>query len=207
VRELRDTVEGEVKEVLLSLVASPSNKRYEGMFLDQAAAGRDPFDLVCDLLLEEGEAAFATFFGMSRPNLDRILALDYAVIASDSSIQPIERQAGGGRPHPRCFDTFPYFLAEWVFARQLIPLPEAIRRITSLPAQRAGLADRGRLVEGGFADLVLFDPTLLRAEASYEEPIHYPAGIELVVVNGAVVVDHGAHTGARPGMLLTRRAG
>jgi N-acyl-D-aspartate/D-glutamate deacylase len=206
-RELRDTVHGEVKEVLLSLVASPSNKRYEGLFLDQAAAGKDPFDLVCDLLLEEGEAAFATFFGMSRANLDRILALDYAVIASDSSIQPIDRQAGGGRPHPRCFDTFAYFLAEWVFARRLIPLPEAIRRITSLPARRAGLVDRGRLVEGSFADLVLFDPALLRAEASYEDPIHYPAGIELVVVNGAVVVDHGVHTGARPGVLLTRRAG
>lgn len=206
VRELRDTVHDEVKEVLISLVANPANKRWEGMFLDQAAAGRDPFEMVCDLLADEGEAAFGTFFGMNRQNLDRIFALDYAIVASDASIQAVDRQAGGGKPHPRCFDTFPYFIAEWVFARRLLSLPEAIRRITSLPARRAGLRDRGRLGEGCFADLVLFDPDLLRADASYDDPIRYPAGVELVVVNGAVVVDGGVHTGARPGALLLREA-
>lgn len=207
IAELRGAVHDEVREVLISLCAGPANKRYEGLFLDQAAAGRDPFEVVCDLLLDEGEAAFATFFGMSRPNLDRILSLDYAIVASDSSIQPVDRQAGGGKPHPRCFDTFPYFLAEWVFARRLISLPEAVRRITAMPADRAGLRDRGRVGEGCFADLVLLDPELLHAEASYEDPIRYPAGIELVVVNGAVVIEGGVHTGARPGALLARRAG
>jgi N-acyl-D-amino-acid deacylase len=206
VRELQETVRDEVREVLISLVANAANKRYEGVFLDQAAAEQHPFEFVCELLADEGEAAFATFFGMNRPNLDRILSLDYAIVASDSSIQPVDRQAGGGKPHPRCFDTFPYFLAEWALTRGIISLSEAIRRITSLPAKRAGLVDRGRLGEGCFADLVLFDPELLRTEASYEDPIRYPVGIDLVVVSGVPVVDAGAHTGARPGVLLTRRA-
>ena len=110
----------------------------------------------------------------------------------------------GGLAHPRAFDTFPYFLAEWVLARNLLGLPEAVRKITAMPAQRAGLLDRGVLAEGLFADLTLIDTDALRAEIDYEKPFRYPEGVDLVVVNGQVVVDDGRHSGARPGRLLGR---
>jgi len=200
--ELADTVAGEVREVLISLVGLPEHKAFEGQFLDELARGRDVWAMVMDLLALEGDAAFATFFGMSRENLDRILQLDYAVVASDASVQPVHRQAGGGRPHPRCFDTFPFFLADWVYARRVLSLEEAVRKVTSMPAARAGLKDRGRIQEGLAADLVLLDPEALEARVSYEEPLRYPPGVDLVVVNGEVAVVGGRHTGARAGRLL-----
>jgi N-acyl-D-aspartate/D-glutamate deacylase len=201
--ELRQTIDGEAAEIMVALVSKATNKGAEGQFLDVLAQGRDPWHVMLELLQEEGEAAFATFFGMSRENLDRILSLDYTIVASDSSVQAVDKHAGGGRPHPRCFDTFPYFLAEWVFLQRAMPIEEGIRRITSLPAKRAGIAKRGLVAEDWHADIVLLDPRAFRAEPSYEEPMRYPSGIETVVVNGTVVVDSGRHTGARPGRFLT----
>jgi N-acyl-D-amino-acid deacylase len=165
--------------------------------------GQDPFAYVCDLLAVEGEAAFATFFGMSTANLDRILALPTAVVASDASVQAVHRQAGGGRPHPRCFDTFAYFLAEWVYARGVLTLPEAVRRITSLPARVARLDDRGTLTEGAYADLTVLDLALLEARTSYDAPMKLPPAVTDVIVNGAPVLVDGVHTLARPGRYLT----
>ncbi|MHB1843528.1 MAG: N-acyl-D-amino-acid deacylase family protein [Deltaproteobacteria bacterium] len=204
VLELEGSASGEDAEVLISLVGRPENKRAEGRFLDQISDGGSPWEAACKLLESEGDSAFGTFFGMSRENLDRILQLDFAIVASDASVQAVHKQLGGGRPHPRCFDTFPYFLAEWVFARGVFDLPEAIRKITSLPAHRAGLRDRGVIGEGSFADLVLLDSAALAASVDYEEPIRFPAGIDLVVVNGAVVIDGGRHTGAATGRFLRR---
>jgi N-acyl-D-amino-acid deacylase len=202
VEELSRTVADEASEVLISLVGQAQNKHLEGRFLDDLAEGKNPWELVCDIIASEGDAVFGTFFGMNRDNLDRILSLDYAVVASDASIQAINRQAGGGRPHPRCFDCFPYFLAEWVFARRAFPLETAVAKITRQPALRAGLDDRGLIAEGARADLVIFDPMALRASVSYEEPIRFPDGIETVIVNGAVTVTEGRHTGARAGEVL-----
>jgi N-acyl-D-amino-acid deacylase len=203
VAELERTVASETGEVLISLVGRVHNKPLEGRFLDDIAQGKNPWEVTCDLLADEGDAAYATFFGMNRQNLERILLQDYAIVASDASVQALHRQAGGGRPHPRCFDCFGYFLAEFVYARRLLPLELAVKKITSMPARRAGLEDRGTLTEGAFADLTLIDPSSLRATVSYEAPIRYPDGVELVVVNGAVVFDQGRHTRVGPGRFLT----
>ncbi|MBL9037365.1 MAG: amidohydrolase family protein, partial [Archangium sp.] len=202
--ELSRVYSSEERELMISLVSQPQNRPFEGRFLDELGTDKNvsPLEVLCDVLADEGEAAFATFFGMSRDNLDRILQLDYAMVASDASVQAIHRQSGGGRPHPRCFDTFPSFLAEWVFTRRLIPLETAVQKITSMPADRAGLIDRGRLVEGACADLVCLSPDALGSAVSYEEPIRFPAGVDLVMVNGQVVIDHGRLTGARPGTFL-----
>lgn len=204
VKDLQGAHTDEAREVLISLVGRPENKHVEGRFLDDLAVGKSPWEVVCELLAEEGDSAFATFFGMSRDNLDRILKLDYAVVASDASVQAIHRQLGGGRPHPRCFDTFPYFLAEWVYGRGVFPIELAVKKITSMPAARAKLEGRGVVAEGNYADLVLLDPAAMRADVSYEEPIRYPDGIELVMVNGAIAVEAGRHSGARSGKVLTR---
>ena len=204
VRELEATAGEEVKEILISLVSHPENKACEGKFLNELAQGHAPWEVALSLLGTEGDAAFATFFGMNQDNLDRILALDCAIVASDASVQAVDKQAGGGRPHPRCFDTFPYFLAEWVYARRQLSLPEAIRKITSLPSQRAGFVDRGLIGEGMHADLALLEPATLSASVSYESPVRYTRGVHTVLVNGVVVIDAGLHTGARPGALLAR---
>lgn len=201
--ELRSTAASEGHLVLVSMVSKPTNKSLEGRFLDELVPGGDPLEAACDLLADEGEAVFATFFGMCPENLDRILALDYAMIASDSSVQAVERQAGGGQPHPRCFDTFPYFLAEWAIARSRLSLEQAVHRITALPARRARLVGRGLVAEDQLADLVIFDPDAMKSELSYKDPIRYPAGIETVVVNGTVVLDRGRSLEALPGQLLS----
>ena len=206
VAELEAAVGDEAEEVLIALVGKSENRHMEGRFLDQIADGRNPWQVLCEILADEGDSAFATFFGMNRDNLDQVLALDYCIVGSDASVQAIDRQAGGGRPHPRSFNTFPYFLAEWVFARKLVDLGTAIRKVTSLPAELAGIKNRGRIAEGYHADLVLIDPSGLQASVDYERPINFPSGIEMVTVNGEITVEHGRHTGARAGRFLRRDA-
>jgi N-acyl-D-amino-acid deacylase len=107
-----------------------------------------------------------------------------------------------GNPHPRLFGTFPRVLARYVRDRAVLPLEEAVRRMTSLSCDRFGLTGRGRVVEGGWADLVLFDPATVVDTATYDDPKREPVGVACVVVNGEVVVDGGRHTGARPGRVL-----
>src|SRR5690606_26011183 len=104
----------------------------------------------------------------------------------------------------RAFGTFPKFIHQWCFENTLLSLPEAIRKITSLPADSARLKDRGRLTEGAYADVCIFDPTVLSGKASFENPFQYPQGMDLVIVNGQIVINEGAHTHARPGRFLTR---
>jgi N-acyl-D-aspartate/D-glutamate deacylase len=95
-------------------------------------------------------------------------------------------------------------LGEFVRQRELLGLEEAVRKMTSAPAARLGLADRGLLEDGHFADVVVFDPLTVRSNATYDEPRQYPTGIEHVVVNGTLVVDGGEHTGALPGRVVRR---
>jgi N-acyl-D-amino-acid deacylase len=107
-----------------------------------------------------------------------------------------------GLPHPRLYGTFPRVFAQYVRGSQVVSLPEAVRRMTSLPADRFGLADRGRLTSGAFADLVVFDPVAFRDIGTYQDPKRAPEGLHWVVVNGRLTFDHGRHTGARAGCLL-----
>jgi N-acyl-D-aspartate/D-glutamate deacylase len=110
-----------------------------------------------------------------------------------------------GHPHPRLFGTFPRVLARYVRERAVLPLAEAVRRMTSLSCQRFGLAGRGLVREGCFADLVLFDSHAIRDTATYEQPKQEPEGIACVIVNGQIAYDHGLHTGAGAGRMLRFR--
>ncbi len=110
-----------------------------------------------------------------------------------------------GRPHPRLFGTFARVLGRYVRERGVLGLSEAVRRMTSLAADTFGLVDRGRVREGGFADLVLFDPATVLDTATYDDPQREPVGIRLVVVNGRVAYDGGLHTGAGAGKMLRYR--
>ena len=110
----------------------------------------------------------------------------------------------GAKPSPRSYGSYPRVLGEFVREDAWLGLEEAVRKMTSAPADRLGLKDRGRLADGMKADLVVFDPATVRANATYEEPRQFPDGVEYVVVNGVVVVDQGQHTGALPGRVLRR---
>ena len=126
-------------------------------------------------------------------------------IGSDGSALSIEGPLRSGVPHPRNFGTFPRVLGKYVRDEKVIPLEEAIRKMTSLPAGVLNLPDRGTIAAGKWADLVIFDPATVRDTATFENPFSYPQGIDTVIVNGQVVLDEGTHTGTRSGKVLRRQ--
>ena len=126
------------------------------------------------------------------------------MVGSDGySIAPTGR-AASARPHPRSYGTYPRVLAHYCRERRIFDLPTAIRKMTSLPADQIGLGDRGLVARGKVADLVVFDAARVKDLATFDDPQRYPSGIPWVLVNGVVVVESGAHTGARPGRVLRR---
>jgi N-acyl-D-amino-acid deacylase len=111
----------------------------------------------------------------------------------------------GAKPSPRTYGSFPRVLGEFVRQRHVLGLEEAVRKMTSAAAARLGLTDRGSLADGYLADVVVFDPETVAANATYDEPRRFPSGIDYVLVNGTVVIDAGEHTGALPGRVVRRR--
>jgi N-acyl-D-amino-acid deacylase len=135
---------------------------------------------------------------MSDIDIDRIMRHPYVGVASDSGVLT----PGAGVPHPRGYGNNARVLGEYVRVRKVISLAEAVRKMTSLPAQHFRFADRGLLAPGYAADLVLLDTTTVSDTATFERPHAYPTGIAYVIVNGVVVVKNGQHTGAKPGVVL-----
>lgn len=185
------------------------NRKYEGMRVAEAAkqAGKDPFDFVFDLLIEERGSVGCVYFIIDEADLALAMKQPWVAVGSDGSALSIEGPLRAGVPHPRNFGTFPRVLGRYVREMKVIPLEEAIRKMTSLPASILGLADRGSIKEGMWADLVIFDPATVADKATFEDPFQYPVGIDTVIVNGTVVLDEGRHTNARPGKVLKRPAG
>jgi N-acyl-D-aspartate/D-glutamate deacylase len=190
--------------VLVASVTSDANRPIEGQSIATAARarGRDPFDFVCDLLIEENGAALMAAFVVSPLDLDRLAAYPYAAIGSDS----VGVRSPGQRAHPRAYGSFTRFLSEYARKRSLLPWEEAIRRITGLPAAILRLRDRGLIAEGMAADLVLLDPETVRDRATYEDPDQAPDGIQHVLVAGRSVVVDGNPGEERPGRVLRSRS-
>lgn len=151
-------------------------------------------------MLRAGGASMVYQF-MSEDDIGRILRHPQVAIASDSGLNVM----GQGVPHPRGYGNAVRALGRYARDRKTITVEEAVRKMTSLPADHFGFADRGRLVVGHAADIVIFDPARVTDRATYEQPHQYPDGISTVLVNGVVVVDHDKHTAARPGQVLRRR--
>ncbi len=193
-------------QVMISEVTLPQNRRYQGLRVDAAArlAGQESLEFVLDLLHEERTQVDAIYFSMSEENLREILRKPYVMIGSDSGCRAHYGPLSTGRPHPRTFGTFARVLGHYARDERLFDLSSAIRRMTSDPCKRLGLADRGWLRPGCAADVVLFDPDRVQDSATYEEPIRYPVGVHTVLVNGVVTVEAGAHTGARAGRIAKR---
>jgi N-acyl-D-amino-acid deacylase len=141
-------------------------------------------------------------FGMSEDNTARFLAHPLGMICSDGSALATEGPLARGAPHPRNFGTFPRVLGHYVRELGAMPLETAVHKMTSMAADRLKLNGRGRIAEGAFADVVVFDPDTVADRATFESPLQYAVGIDSVLVNGAVVIREGEHTGAKPGRVL-----
>jgi N-acyl-D-aspartate/D-glutamate deacylase len=167
-------------------------------------AGKDPFDFVFDLLIEERASVSCVYFIIDEADLALAMKQPWVSIGSDGSALAVDGPLRAGVPHPRNFGTFPRVLGRYVRELKVVPLEDAIRKMTSLPASILGLTDRGTLKTGMWADLVIFDPATVADKATFEDPFQYPVGIDTVLVNGTVVLDEGKHTNARPGKVLKR---
>jgi N-acyl-D-amino-acid deacylase len=166
--------------------------------------GRDPADVAWDIILAAApKTATALFFMMDERDIEQALQFPWMSIGSDAgaAAQPGEMDAIG-LPHPRAYGNFPRVIAEYVRKRRVLTLEDAIRKMTSWPATRMRLFDRGALREGQWADVTVFNYERIHDHATYENPVAFPSGIDYVLVNGQVVVDQGRHTGAKPGRVL-----
>ncbi|MFZ2052952.1 MAG: D-aminoacylase [Candidatus Aminicenantales bacterium] len=192
------------ENVLLVDLKTEENKRLIGRTIGQAAAAKnqDPYEFACDLLIQEGGDVSIIGFGMSEENTIRILRHPQVMVASDGSALAPYGPLRSGIPHPRNYGTYPRFFGHYVRRKKILTLPEAVKKVSSMPAAKLGLKDRGIIQKGAFADLVIFDAETILDRATYTEPERYPTGIDYVIVNGRVVVDHDRHTGALPGKFL-----
>ncbi len=168
-------------------------------------AGRDPLDIALDLLVDDLLDTSIVEECMSERDVEAVLAVTWIGVGTDGEgRRPGHPILGGGIPHPRSYGTAPRVLGRYVRERGVLSLETAVAKLTSVPAARLGLTDRGIVRVGVAADLVVFDPATVSDRATFTAPHAYPAGIDAVVVNGVVAVLRGEETGARPGRLLRR---
>ena len=155
-----------------------------------------------DLVVEDGTRVGAAYFTMSDENLRRELALSWVSFCYDSDAPSAEGRFLQWSNHPRAYGSFARLLGRYVRDEKVIPLEEAVRRLTSLPANNLRLQRRGLLEPGYFADVVVFDPERIQDHATYDDPHRYATGVEHVAVNGALALRDGEHTGALPGRVV-----
>lgn len=184
--------------VIISSVQNEQLKKWEGRSIAEISAhfGKDPVETAFDLLLEENGNIGIVYFHMDEADVVNVMSYSKALIASDSLT------CYTGKPHPRLYGTFPKVLAEYVREKNILTIEEAIRKITSFPAQRFGLKKRGFIEEGYVADIVVFDENLIKDHATYGDPKQYPDGIDFVYVNGNLTIDRSRHTSSMSGKFL-----
>lgn len=191
--------------IVLARASSPEVRQYEGMSLAEIASSLgvpDPADVAIDLMAQEGGSISGIFHTMSEEDVRLAMQQPWMAHASDGSAINLNAP---GVPHPRNYGTVPRVLGHYVRDEGVLTLEDAVRKMTSLPAQILGLQDRGQIREGFIADIALFDPERVAETNSFENPKSYPIGIPYVIVNGTLVIDRGEHTGARPGVVILGR--
>ena len=185
---------------------NPELRRYAGMTLGEVARERvsSPAETAIDLVVEDGSRVQVVYFLMSAGNVARGIALPWVSFASDAASMAAEGEFLDRMTHPRAYGNFARVLGKYVREDQVITLPDAIRKLSKLPADNLGIADRGELREGNFADIAIFDPDQVRDHATYDDPHQYATGMVHVLVNGEPVLRDGEHTGALPGQVVRR---
>jgi N-acyl-D-aspartate/D-glutamate deacylase len=207
-------VGGDWSRMLISARLSAANRRFQGMTMDRILAERarglktvpDPLDQLFDFLAEERGSIGTIYAHHTEADMNLALRQPWCSIGSDGSAFATEGPLRRGHPHPRNFGTFPRVLGVYVRERHVLGLEDAVRKMTALNAAKFGIFDRGVLRPGLFADVTLFNPETVADQATYLEPFQDNKGIEMVIVNGQIVLEAGKHTGARPGRAL-RHAG
>lgn len=194
------------ERIIISQVFHDELNCYEGQSVAEAAKARgmDPVDFVCFLVSKAQDRVAAAYHTMSRGNLQRIYGKDWVVVGSDAAVRTHSGYLSEGKPHPRAFGTMPRMISWVVKENGWLELPECIRKMTSGPCEIMGIRDRGVVEEGKKADLVLFNVDEIKDRATYDHPQQYPAGIDMVLVNGRPVAEKGELTGALPGEVLRR---
>jgi N-acyl-D-amino-acid deacylase len=192
------------ESILVSEVQNAKLLPLQGKTIAEIAKMRseDPKDAIFDLLIEDNAYTYVSVMGMQQADVSLALIQPWVSIDNDSEGTSLEGLLGQGHPHPRAFGTFPRILKKYVHDERLLTLPDAIRKFSSLPAQRMGLADRGVLKLGMWADVVVFDPDVVHDLATFENPNQLSVGMDYVLVNGVAVIEDGKMTNALPGKVL-----
>ncbi len=203
-RKLSSSKVDKLKNILIANYEK--NPSYNGKSLEEILIMRgEKVDLMnaAELIIEmvENGDASAVFLQMQEEDVKELMKLPYVSVASDGGVQ----FPGKGYPHPRSYGTFPRILSKYVREEKILTLEDAIRKMTSLPAQVFRIKDRGLIKEGFFADLVILDPEEIRDKSTFQNPHQYPSGIKFVIVNGKIVVQNGKHTGEYPGIIIKRQ--
>jgi dihydroorotase/N-acyl-D-amino-acid deacylase len=190
--------------VEITSVHNPALKLFEGKRLDDVAKAwhEKPIDALLDILIRDHAATGVAVFGMSQPDVTLALKQPWVSICDDAAAQAPTGKLGQGHPHPRAYAAFARIIAKYVREDHALALPDAIRKLTALPAQRMGLARRGVIRQGMWADIDIFDPAQLRAPATFEQPKQLAQGMSYVLVNGVPVIADGEMTQALPGKVL-----
>jgi len=164
---------------------------------------KDPADAAFDLILQANGQAGALYYLMSDSDIETAVKFPWTSLGSDSAVSPRTIDPNTvGSGHPRGYGNAPRLIAEYVRKKSIISLPEAIRKLSGWPATRMRLASRGFIKEGCWADVVIFDYDKIQDNSTYDHPFVYPSGIDYVLVNGQVAIDHGKHTGVKSGMVI-----
>ena len=197
---------GSPDRVILVEFKNEKLKPLTGLTLAEAARrrGEDPVDTIMNLVLEDESRVGAVYFMMSEDNLKKQIRLPWVSFGSDASSMSPEPPFTRSSAHPRAYGNFARLLGKYVREEKVIPLEEAIRRLTGLPATNLELDRRGFVREGMFADIVVFDPATVADRATFEKPHQFAVGMKHVFVNGGHVLKDGEHTGAKPGRALRK---
>ena len=191
--------------VVLANARDPRSARYHGRSIAEIARemGKDPADAAWDLVAAGSGRVMAIYHMMGEPDIETALRFPWTSIGSDAGAA---LQAGAadelGLPHPRSYGNHARVISRYVRERKVLTLEDAVRKMTSWPATRMRLAGRGVIQVGNWADVTIFDLATIDDRATYDAPTRSPTGIDWVLVNGVVVMDHGRHTGAKPGKVL-----
>ena len=195
---------GSPDRILLVAFKKDHLKPLQGKTLAEVAKmrNRDPVETMMDLLAEDESRITTVYFVMSEENVQKLIRLPWVSFGSDASSMASEGVFVRTSTHPRAYGNFARLLGKYVRDEHVIPMAEAIRKLTSLPADTLRLKERGRLMPGSFADVVVFDPRTISDRSTYEKPHQYATGVRDVWVNGVQVLKDGAHTGATPGRVV-----
>lgn len=192
---------------IISYCRKAENREFEGKAVSELSQAKnvDPFDFIFDLIIDENAETQVIRFSMSEEDVRVIIKHPLIAICSDGSALAPYGVLGRGNPHPRYYGTFPRVIRKFVAEEGILRIEDAVRKMTSLPAQRLRLKKRGLLQEGYYADIVAFDPHRIKDTATFTQPQQYPVGIEYVIVNGTLVIDGKNHTDKLPGSILRKQ--